>query len=72
MPLLLLNLMTTKVVLLIIYWRDNAQVPAQPMLEISETHLYYTKVLLPPELILLIIFYPFLAYVALSCGTNNG
>ena len=32
--------------------RDNAQVPPQPMPKISETHLYYTKVLLPPELIL--------------------
>ena len=30
--------------------RDNAQVPPQPMPEISEIHLYYTKVLLPPEL----------------------
>ena len=27
--------------------RDNAQVPPQSMPEISETHLYYTKVLLP-------------------------
>ena len=53
-------------------YRDNVQVPPQPMPEISETHLYYTKVLLPPELILLIIFYPFLAYVALSCGPNDG
>ena len=29
-------------------YRDNVQVPPQPMPEISETHLYYTKVLLPP------------------------
>ena len=27
---------------------DNAQVPPQSMPEIPETHLYYTKVLLPP------------------------
>ena len=44
---------------------ENTQVPPQPMPEIPETHLYYTKVLLPPELILYVIFYPFLAYVAL-------
>ena len=31
---------------------DNAQVLPQPMPEIPETHLYYTKVLLPSELIL--------------------
>ena len=36
----------------IVLTRDNAQVPPQSMPEISETHLYYTKVLLPPELIL--------------------
>ena len=30
------------------YYRDNVQVPPQLMPEISETHLYYTKVLLPP------------------------
>ena len=35
------------------------------MPEIQETHLYYSKVLLPPELILYVIFYPFLVYVAL-------
>ena len=34
--------------------------------EIAERHLYYTKVLLPPALILLVIFYPFSAYVALA------
>ena len=45
--------------------RENTQEPPQPMPEIPETHLYYTKVLLPPELILYVIFYPFLAYVAL-------
>ena len=28
--------------------RKNTQVPPQPMPEIPETHLYYTKVLLPP------------------------
>ena len=33
--------------ILFFFW-DNAQVPPQPMPEISETHLYYTKVLLPP------------------------
>ena len=28
--------------------RENAQVPPQPMPEIQEVHLYYTKVILPP------------------------
>ena len=30
------------------YFRENTQVPPQPMPEIPETHLYYIKVLLPP------------------------
>ena len=29
---------------------ENAQVPPQPMTEIPETHLYYTKILLPLNL----------------------
>lgn len=30
------------------FTRENAQVHSQPMSEITETHLYYTKVLLLP------------------------
>ena len=33
---------------ILIFLRENTQVPPQPMPEIPETHLYYTKVLLPP------------------------
>ena len=72
LKLMLLNLFVIISHSLTINIRDNAQVPPQPMPEIPETHLYYTKVLLPPELILLIIFNTFSAYVALPCGPNDG
>ena len=37
---------------LFIYFWENTQALPQPMSELSETHLYYTEVVLPPELIL--------------------
>ena len=45
-------------------WK-NTQVPPRPMPEIPETTYTILRSYYPPELILCVIFYPFLAYVAL-------